>query len=35
MPCHHALVLELYAYIAAAGIGDDRNGWLFHTSKEK
>jgi integrase len=33
MPCHHALALELHAYIAAAGIGDDRNGWLFRTSK--
>jgi integrase len=33
MPCHHALAEELHAYIAAAGIGDDRNGWLFRTSK--
>jgi hypothetical protein len=25
MPCHHA-------YVAAAGIADDRKGWLFLTS---
>jgi hypothetical protein len=34
MPCHHALALAemLHAYVAAAGIADDRKGWLFHTS---
>jgi site-specific recombinase XerD len=35
MPCHHALAEELHAYIAAAGIADDRHGWLFRTSKGK
>ncbi len=32
MPCHHALAAMLHAYIAAAGIGDDRKGFLFRTS---
>src|ERR1700719_1024728 len=32
MPCHHVLANELHAYIAAAGIADDRKGWLFRTS---
>ena len=32
MPCHHALAEALHAYIAAAGIADDRKGWLFRTS---
>jgi site-specific recombinase XerD len=32
MPCHHALAEALHAYIAAAGIAEDRKGWLFHTS---
>jgi len=32
MPCHHALAEMLHAYIAAAGIADDRKGWLFRTS---
>jgi site-specific recombinase XerD len=32
MPCHHALAEALHAYIAAAGIGEDRKGWLFRTS---
>ena len=29
MPCHHALAEALRAYIAAAGIAEDRKGWLF------
>jgi site-specific recombinase XerD len=32
MPCHHALSKMLHAYVAAAGIADDRKGWLFRTS---
>src|SRR5882672_1547564 len=32
MPCHHALAEELRAYIDAAGIAEDRKGWLFRTS---
>jgi site-specific recombinase XerD len=32
MPCHHALSEMLQAYVAAAGIADDRKGWLFRTS---
>ncbi len=32
MPCHHALAEALHAYIGAAGITDDRKGWLFRTS---
>ena len=32
MPCHHALAEELHAYITAAGIAEDRKGWLFRTS---
>ena len=32
MPCHHALAEALRAYIDAAGIVDDRNGWLFGCS---
>jgi site-specific recombinase XerD len=32
MPCHHALAEALHAYIAAAGVADDRKGWLFRTS---
>jgi site-specific recombinase XerD len=32
MPCHHALAESLHAYIAAAGIAEDRKGWLFRTS---
>ena len=33
MPCHHALAEALRAYIDAAGIGEDRKGWLFRTSR--
>jgi site-specific recombinase XerD len=32
MPCHHSLAEALHAYIAAAGLADDRKGWLFRTS---
>src|SRR5580704_3527762 len=32
MPCHHALAEELRAYIDAAGIAEDRKGYLFRTS---
>ena len=32
MPCHHALAEALHAYIDAAGIAEDRKGWLFRTS---
>jgi site-specific recombinase XerD len=32
MPCHHALAEALRAYIDAAGIADDRKGFLFRTS---
>ena len=30
--CHHALPEALRAYIDAAGIADDRKGWLFRTA---
>jgi len=33
MPCHHALAEALHAYIAIAGIGEDKKGWLFRTSR--
>ena len=33
MPCHHALAEALRAYIDAAGIAEDRKGFLFRTSK--
>ena len=33
MPCHHALAEALHAYIEAAGIGADRKGPLFRTSR--
>jgi site-specific recombinase XerD len=33
MPCHHALAEALRAYIAAAGIAEDRKGWLFRTAR--
>ena len=32
MPCHHALAEELHAYIKAAGIAEDRKGWLFRSA---
>lgn len=33
MPCHHALAEALHAYIAAAGIAEDRKGILFRTAR--
>jgi len=33
MPCHHALAEALRAYIDAAGLPEDRKGWLFRTSR--
>ena len=33
MPCHHSLAEALHAYIAIAGIGEDKKGWLFRTSR--
>jgi site-specific recombinase XerD len=33
LPCHHSLAEALHAYIAAAGIGEDKKGWLFRTSR--
>ena len=32
MPCHHALAEALRRYIDAAGIAEDKKGWLFRTS---
>src|ERR1700738_1369361 len=32
MPCHHTLAEALRAYIDAAGIAEDRKGFLFRTS---
>ena len=33
MPSHHSLAEALHAYIAAAGIAEDRKSWLFRTSR--
>ena len=33
LPCHHALAELVHAYIAAAGLADDKKGWLFRTSR--
>jgi site-specific recombinase XerD len=33
MPCHHALAEALRAYIDAAGLAEDRKGWLFRSSR--
>jgi len=33
MPCHHALAEALHAYIVAAGIAEDRKGYLFRTTR--
>src|SRR3984893_16361116 len=33
MPCHHALAEALRAYIDAAGIGADKKGFMFRTSR--
>ncbi|MGH9435978.1 MAG: tyrosine-type recombinase/integrase, partial [Terriglobia bacterium] len=35
MPCHHKLEAYLDAYIAAAGIGNDRKGPLFRAANRK
>jgi hypothetical protein len=32
MPCHHALAEALRIYIDAAGVVEDRKGWLFRTA---
>jgi site-specific recombinase XerD len=33
MPCQHTLAEALHAYINAAGIAEDRKGWLFRTAR--
>ena len=33
MPCHHSLAEALRAYIDAAGIAENRKGWLFRTAR--
>src|SRR3984893_9508755 len=33
MPCHHALAEAMHAYIAAAGIAEDKKAFLFRTSR--
>ena len=33
VPGHHALAEALRAYIDAAGIVEDRKGWLFRTAR--
>jgi site-specific recombinase XerD len=33
MPCHHALAEALHAYIATAGIAEERRGTLFRTAR--
>src|SRR5205807_8313497 len=33
MPCHHALAEALRTYIDAAGIAEDRKGFLFRTAR--
>ena len=33
MPCHHALAEALRTYIEAAGIVEDRKGWVFRTAR--
>jgi integrase len=33
MPCHHSLAEALHAYISAAGIDEDRKGWLFRAAR--
>ena len=35
MPCHHALAEALHGYIGAAGIAENRKGWLFRTSPRR
>ena len=31
--CHHALADAVHAYVQAAGIGEDREGWLFRSAR--
>ena len=33
MPAHHALAEAVHAYVGAAGIGEERKGWLFRSGK--
>jgi integrase/recombinase XerD len=33
MPFHHALAEALRTYIGAAGVAEDRTGWLFRTAR--
>ena len=33
VPCHHALAETLRAYMDAAGLAEDRKGWLFRTAR--
>jgi hypothetical protein len=33
MPCHQALAEALRTYIEAAGIVEDRKGWVFRTAR--
>jgi integrase len=33
MPCHHALAEALHAYIAAAGLGEEKKSFIFRTSR--
>jgi integrase len=33
MPCHHVLAEALHAYIAVAGIAENKKAWLFRTSR--
>jgi hypothetical protein len=33
MPFHHSLAEALRGYIDAAGIAEERKGFLFHTSR--
>jgi len=32
LPCHHSLEAAFDAYLEAAGIGENRKGWLFRTA---
>jgi len=34
MPCHHSLAEALHIYIGAAGIAEDRKGWLFRLAHD-
>jgi integrase len=33
MPCHHLLDVYLREYIEAAGVADERKGWLFRSTR--